>query len=112
MSPTASRRSEATFRNEEFRPGRIYKNKNLHKFMGYFELIDDWLSAVLPPNEDDEDEEQWLIRVKKEVKAKILESYRNGQKAEPQPDTSDRDGRPRVSGARKFRPRWKRDGHQ
>jgi hypothetical protein len=79
--------------------------------MGYFELIEDWLSAVLPPNDDDEDEDQWLIRVKKEVKAKILESYRNGQKA-GLPDTSDKDERPRVDGARKFRPRWKRGGHQ
>jgi hypothetical protein len=59
-----------------------------------------------------EDEEEWFERVKKQVKAKILESYRNGQKAGGQPDTPEKDERPRVDGARKFRPRWKRGGHQ
>jgi hypothetical protein len=51
--------------------------------MSYFEEIDSWLSALFLGGEDDEgeDADQWFDRVAKEIKAKILESYRNGQKA-------------------------------
>jgi hypothetical protein len=48
--------------------------------MTYFQDLDAWLTAVLLADED-KDEEAWFTRVKKELKDKILESYRNGQKA-------------------------------
>ena len=81
--------------------------------MRYFEEIDSWLDDLLfdfirPSDSDDEE----YIRIKKDICAKILESYRNGQKAGGQPDAPDKDERPRVDGARTFRPRWKRGGHQ
>lgn len=53
--------------------------------MSYFEEVDTWLTAVLLPLEEDEDEEQWFERVTKQIKAKILESYRNGQNAGREP---------------------------
>ncbi len=56
--------------------------------MSYFEEIDAWLSGVLVIAEDDDTEEQWLLRVKKQIKEKILESYRNGQKAGMKPSKS------------------------
>lgn len=49
------------------------------------EELDAWLTAILLAGEDGEIEEQWLARVKKQLKDKILESYRNGQKAGPTP---------------------------
>ncbi len=42
--------------------------------------VDAWRPATLPPKET-ETEEEWFERIKKQIKAKILESYRNGQKA-------------------------------
>jgi hypothetical protein len=81
--------------------------------MSYFEEIDAWLRATLfPLNEDEEvEEEVWFARVSKEIKAKILESYRNGQKAGPAPEP--RDERPREGGRRpNFRSRWKKGGRQ
>ena len=49
--------------------------------MTYFEDLDAWLTATLLATDEDKDEEEWFARVKKELKNKILESYRNGQKA-------------------------------
>lgn len=80
--------------------------------MNYFEEIDAWLSAILLPTEDEEgDEEQWLMRVKKEIKAKILESYRNGHKVLRE-QAAVRDDSPRESRARKFWRRRRKDGRQ
>ena len=53
----------------------------MHQSMTYFQDLDAWLTAVLVITEDDKDEEAWFARVKKQLKDKILESYRNGQKA-------------------------------
>ena len=47
--------------------------------------LDAWLTAILVAREDGEDDEQWLARVKKQLKDKVLESYRNGQRAGPPP---------------------------
>lgn len=49
------------------------------------EELDAWLTSILIAREDGEDDEQWLARVKKQLKDKILQSYRNGQKAGPNP---------------------------
>jgi hypothetical protein len=55
--------------------------------MSYFSEIDAWLSTVLFVDEEvDTSEDEWFDRVKKEIKAKLLESYRNGQKAGPNLD--------------------------
>ena len=63
--------------------------------MSYFQDIDAWLEAVLSATEEDIDEEEgefsderWLTRVKKQLKDKLLESYRNGIKAGGQPQAS------------------------
>ena len=48
--------------------------------MKYFEEIDAWLTTILLGGEEGEKPEQWLLRVKKEIKDKIWESYQNGQK--------------------------------
>ncbi len=53
--------------------------------MTYFVEIDAELSAILLGGEEGEDSEEWFLRVKKEIKDKILESYRNGQKAGAKP---------------------------
>jgi hypothetical protein len=47
----------------------------------YMQEADAWLTAVLLGGEDGETEEQWFTRVKKQIKDKLLESYRNGLKA-------------------------------
>jgi len=54
--------------------------------MSYFQEIDAWIGAVIfaGPNEGESDED-WLARLRAEIKAKILESYRNGQNAAEQP---------------------------
>jgi hypothetical protein len=78
--------------------------------MNYFEEIDAWLSAVLPPTEEEDEEDVWLMRVKKEIKAKILESYRNGQKAGD--SSAGKNDRARYGRPRKFWPPRKREGHQ
>ena len=49
--------------------------------MTYFQDLDAWLTAVLVATDEDKDEEAWFARVKKQLKEKILESYRNGQSA-------------------------------
>jgi hypothetical protein len=77
--------------------------------MSYFDEVETWLTAVLLPT-DEEDEEEWLSRVKKQIKAKILESYRNGQKAGEAPAKGTPDERPRESRKTSFRSRWKRNG--
>ena len=58
--------------------------------MNYMQEIDTWLTQLLAAQgpletrgKAGESEEQWLARVKPEIKARILESYRNGQKACP-----------------------------
>jgi hypothetical protein len=60
--------------------------------MSYFSEIDAWLSTVLLVNEEvDASEDEWFDRVKKEIKAKLLESYRNGQKAGPSAEKPSRE---------------------
>ena len=56
--------------------------------MKYFEDLDAWLTAILIATEDDHNEEEWFARVKKQIKDKNLESYRNGQKAGLKPGKS------------------------
>ena len=73
--------------------------------MSYFYELDAWLNQTLPPR-DDESEEDWLERVTKAVKAKILESYRNGQKAGPRQERKEPENKP---SGRKFWPH-KRQG--
>ena len=53
--------------------------------MSYFQELDAWLTAVLLVTDDDRTEEEWFARVKKQLKDKMLESYRNGQKAGLEP---------------------------
>ena len=50
--------------------------------MSYLKDIDPWLLEMLFPREE-EDEQEWFARVSKEIKNKVLESYRNGQGAGP-----------------------------
>jgi hypothetical protein len=69
--------------------------------MSYFDEIDAWLSATLFP-EEEEDEEQWFVRVKKQIKDKILESYRNGQRAGRKPEATADDGREKKSPTKRF----------
>ena len=50
--------------------------------MNYMQETDDWLTAILAAGpEDNEPEEEWFKRIKKQIKDRILESYKNGQKA-------------------------------
>jgi len=50
--------------------------------MNYMQEVDAWLTEILrTPLEFDETKEHWMMRVKEPIKAKILESYRNGQKS-------------------------------
>ncbi|PYS25911.1 MAG: hypothetical protein DMF72_00200 [Acidobacteria bacterium] len=48
----------------------------------YMQAIDAWLNELLAV-QGVENEAQWFARVKPEIRAKLLESYRNGQKACP-----------------------------
>ncbi|MGH9341362.1 MAG: hypothetical protein ACRD1R_17690 [Acidobacteriota bacterium] len=51
---------------------------------GYMAEVDAWLTEVLVGEEQNhESYEQWLTRVKTQIKQKLLESYRNGQAAGP-----------------------------
>jgi hypothetical protein len=68
--------------------------------MKYFEELDAWLSAVLLA-EEEEGEEEWFTRVKKQLKEKILESYRNGQKAGLPPARKDTQEDPREPRTRR-----------
>ena len=81
--------------------------------MNYFQEIDAWFTAVIFGGEDTESAEEWFERVKKDVKEKILESYRNGQKAglpSPKPANTGKDaprathGTNRETQKRKFWP--------
>jgi len=59
--------------------------------MSYMQEVDAWLTQVLTTLESGESEAHWLERVKPQIKAKLLESYRNGQKAGPsRPVSSER----------------------
>ena len=49
--------------------------------MSYFSDLDEWLTGVLVVSEEDDTEEQYIARIKKQIKERVLESYRNGQKA-------------------------------
>jgi hypothetical protein len=60
--------------------------------MNYFDEVAAWLTAVLHPI--DEDEQPWLSRVKKQITAKILESYRHGKQAGEAAVQATTDGRP------------------
>ncbi len=80
--------------------------------MNYFEEIDIWLSTTILGGEEDEDEEEWFSRVKREIKAKILESYRNGQKAGLPPKKSVKEESEREAKPRRFWPRRGREGRQ
>ena len=51
--------------------------------MKYFEEIDAWLTTLLEGPEEEESGDEWFARAKSAIKDKILESYRNGQKAGP-----------------------------
>ena len=64
-------------------PVEIYKHDNRAiKNMSYMQETDDWLTAILAAGpEDNEPEEEWFKRIKKQIKDRILESYKNGQKA-------------------------------
>jgi len=44
--------------------------------------VDAWLNELLAVH-DAETDEQWFARVKPQIRARLLESYRNGQKACP-----------------------------
>src|ERR1041385_8479770 len=46
--------------------------------MSYFKEVDAWLTAVLIGGEENEPAEDWIERVKSQIKEKLLESYRNG----------------------------------
>jgi hypothetical protein len=63
--------------------------------MKYFAQIDAWLDAVLLNGEEGESHEAWFERVKSAVKEKLLDSYRNGQKAGLPPSESETEAAPR-----------------
>ena len=70
--------------------------------MSYFSEIDAWLTAVLLFDEEvDASEEEWFARVKSQIKEKLLESYRNGQKAGPSAEKPAR-GESRAPEKRRF----------
>ncbi len=67
------------------------------KRSGYMQEVDAWLTAVLITREaEDETDEQWLTRVKTQLKQKLLESYRNGQAAGPRREFKRPLGAPRA----------------
>ena len=59
--------------------------------MGYMQDTDRWLDALLTDLADDK---LGLAELKRAVREKLLESYRNGQAAGGQPAAAPRDGRP------------------
>ena len=66
--------------------------------MGYLQEVERWLDGLLqgfPPER--------LAEAKKEIKAKILESYRNGQGLPPEPPREERPRRPAPSAGRERR---------
>ena len=60
--------------------------------MKYFEEIYAWLTTILVGGEEGEKSEQWLLRVKKEIKDKIWLSYQSGQKNTRKPKPLHKDG--------------------
>jgi hypothetical protein len=63
----------------------------------YMAEVDVWLTAVLAYKEE-ETEDEWLVhRVKTQIKAKLLESYRNGQAAGPRASTTNQNDMTRES---------------
>jgi hypothetical protein len=63
--------------------GRFYPPKQ-YMHMKYFDEIDAWLADLLLPDDDEHTDDQtreWFANAKKEIKAELLESYRNGQRA-------------------------------
>jgi hypothetical protein len=70
--------------------------------MSYFTEIEAWLTDILIfDDEVDASEEEWFVRVKSQIKAKLLESYRNGQKAGPNSEKPERD-EPKAPEKRRF----------
>jgi hypothetical protein len=61
--------------------------------MKYFEEIDAWLSKLLREPGPEESDGEWVARVKTTIKDKLLESYRNGQKAGPRLESREGEGR-------------------
>ena len=102
LPPAAAPRRALGLR--KFRRGRI--NRATNKYISYFQELDAWLTAVLIATEDDHSEEEWFARVKKQIKDKILESYRIGQKAglEPEKTLPVKEKLPRETRPRKFWP--------
>ncbi|MBX9660410.1 MAG: hypothetical protein K2X00_17770 [Nitrospiraceae bacterium] len=78
--------------------------------MSYFQELDAWLTAVLLVTDDDRTEEEWFARVKKQLKDKILESYRNGQNAGLEPAKAKVEGRAKERNPRTFWSRRKGQG--
>ena len=72
--------------------------------MNYFQNLDAWLEEVLEFALG-EDDEQWLARVKKQIKDEILKSYRNGQKAGPRTDGVSPADKPEPKGDDAQRPK-------
>lgn len=73
--------------------------------MKYFEEIDAWLTSLLEELLD-EPSHNGLSRVKSAIKNKILESYRNGQKAGMKPAAeSERQAEPSEEEARSRYPK-------
>jgi hypothetical protein len=50
--------------------------------MTYMQEVDAWLNELLSV-QGEESEAKWFARVKPAIRARLLESYRNGQKACP-----------------------------
>ena len=69
--------------------------------MSYFSEIDAWLNTILLMGNDDDTAEEWFERTKSQIKAKLLESYRNGQKAGPTPEKPARE-EPKAPEKRRF----------
>ena len=77
--------------------------------MKYFEEIDAWLTALLVGGEEGKKPEQWLLRVKKEIKDKIWLSYQFGQKSTRKPKPLKKDKQeepPEPKQAPKPKPKW------
>jgi hypothetical protein len=77
--------------------------------MKYFDEIDAWLAELLLPDDDahtDDQTREWFLHATKEIKARILESYRNGQRAGLQPKAPRKDTKeePRESREPRRRP--------
>ena len=49
--------------------------------LNYMQEVEAWLIALLLDKEDGETAQQWLDRIVEEIKAKLLESFKNGKAA-------------------------------